>query len=220
MLVRPLSPYCSPALAARTHACLGISPFNGYFTRERIRDLAGWALKRFSAVHLYMPDGPTAATLEALGYPPDRAASKARAQCRYLRNKMLRALEDLGVPDPERLILDSAALADNTRYQKLLGEVHSLFNGDPGFRHACLDATRWVLESRIALDQMTEARLRTAVPYLLAELPLFSHTPDIIGKAASVFCYHRPPWFVDDLFHRRLAWRPLPQQGFAVVTRS
>ena len=219
MLVRPLSPHCAPALGTRTHACLGISPFNGYFTTERIRDLAAWALKRFEAVHLYVPDGPTAVTLQALGYPPARAAAKARAQCRYLRNKMVRALDDLGLAEPERLILDSAALSDNTRYTDLLGRVHTLFDSDPVFQRACLEATRWVLDGRLTPDQMTEARLRTAVPYLLAELPLFTHTPDIVGRSASVFCYHRPPRFVNDLFHHRLAWRPLARQGFAVVTR-
>ncbi|ASU81838.1 tRNA-dependent cyclodipeptide synthase [Nocardiopsis gilva YIM 90087] len=219
MLVRPLSPYCVPALAERTHACLGISPFNGYFTTGRIRDLAAWALNRFESMHLYMPDGPTATTLAALGYAPARAAAKARSQCRYLRNKMVRALDDLGVPAPEELILDSAALADNTRYQELLNDAHALFDHDSEFRRSCLEAARWVLHGRIAPDEMSQERLRTAVPYLLAELPLFSHTPEIVDVSVSVFCYHRPPEFVEHLVHRRLAWCPLPKQGFAVVTR-
>ncbi|MBB4932289.1 cyclo(L-tyrosyl-L-tyrosyl) synthase [Lipingzhangella halophila] len=218
--MRPLSWRCVSSLAERSHACLGISPFNSYFTSERIKNLAGWALKRFEAVHLYMPDGPTAATLEAAGYLPERAAAKSRIQCKYLRNKMVRALTELGVAEPRRIILDSNALADNVRYQELLGDVHALFERDTDFRRACLDAGRWVLEGRLSPGAMTEGRLRTAAPYLLAELPMFTHTPDIVGADASVFCYHRPPEFVERLFHRRLAWHPQSRQGFAVVTTA
>lgn len=48
----------------------------------------------------------------------------------------------------------------------------------------------------------------------LAELPLFLDTPRIAGVAASVFCYHQMPAFLDDLFHRRLRLCPVAGQGY------
>ncbi|CAM3752918.1 tRNA-dependent cyclodipeptide synthase [Nocardiopsis rhodophaea] len=212
--VRPLSPSCTAALDQGEHACLGISPFNGYFTTERITVLARWALDRFSTVHLYMPDGPSALTLEASGYPRRRAAAKARRQANYLRNKMIRALDAVGVAEPQRMILDSGTLAGNRRYERLLGKAHVLFDADAVFREACLNAGRWVLADRVESAELTTERLGIAARYLLAELPFFTHTPHIVGTASSVFCYHRPPEFVERVFQRRLPWRPHDGQGF------
>ncbi|GHE39178.1 hypothetical protein GCM10018771_19570 [Streptomyces cellulosae] len=56
--------------------------------------------------------------------------------------------------------------------------------------------------------------------YFLAELPLFLDTPRIAGVAASVFCYHQVPVFLDDLFHHRLALRPVSGQGYLHVVEA
>ncbi|ASU82211.1 tRNA-dependent cyclodipeptide synthase [Nocardiopsis gilva YIM 90087] len=212
--VRPLSPSCASAFDKGEHACLGISPFNGYFTTERITVLARWALDRFSTVHLYMPDGPSALTLEASGYPRRRASAKARRQANYLRNKMIRALDAVGAAEPQGMILDSGTLAGNRRYERLLGEAHALFDADAAFQEACLDAGRWILADRVESAELTTERMGIAARYLLAELPFFTHTPHIVGTASSVFCYHRPPDFVERLFQRRLPWGPQDGQGF------
>lgn len=90
---------CKQILTRRAHACFGVSPFNSYFTTERVTELAKWGLSEFDAVHFFVPDAPAAYTLEALGYPPERAAHKARRQGQYVRNKIRRALADLGVSD-------------------------------------------------------------------------------------------------------------------------
>jgi cyclo(L-tyrosyl-L-tyrosyl) synthase len=66
-------------------------------------------------MHFFVPDAPAAYTLEALGYPPERAAHKAHRQGRYVRNKVLRALADAGVRTPERLVLGWSEPKDNPR---------------------------------------------------------------------------------------------------------
>lgn len=215
--VRPISGACAAPLASRAHACLGISPFNGYFTTERIITLAGWALDNFAAVHLFVPDVPAGATLEALGYSPERAAAKARRQACYLRNKICRALETLGVPDPTEMILDWAALSRNARYRERLTATRDRFESDPDFASTCVEATRWVLQDRLEPQEITTPRLRIAVDYLLAELPLFLDTPRIVGRPSSVFCYHQSTEFLERLYARRLTVSPADGQGFAVV---
>ncbi|MFG1710978.1 tRNA-dependent cyclodipeptide synthase [Nonomuraea sp. M3C6] len=217
LAARPISRHCVGPFLARSHACLGISPFNGYFTTERITELAAWALRTFSAVHLFVPDVPAAMTLQALGYPPDRAATKARRQAGYLRNKICRALETLRVAEPTTLILDWAALSGNPVYSGHLRAVSDLFDSDVDFQETCLEATRWVLEGRLKDSEITRAQLRLAVDYLLAELPLFIDTATIVGQSASVFCYHQATPFLQRLYGRELAVRPVDRQGFAVL---
>ncbi|MGP3921065.1 tRNA-dependent cyclodipeptide synthase [Nonomuraea sp. 10N515B] len=215
--MQPISLSCERPLAERAHACLGISPFNGYFTTERITQLTAWALRTFSNVHLFVPDVPAAATLQALGYSPQRAATKARRQASYLSNKICRALASLGVPDPSGRILDWAALSQNTRYRELLNATYELFKSDDEFADVCVEATGWVLHGRLEPEQITARRLEIAVDYLLAELPLFLDTAAIVGQPGSVFCYHTSTGFLERLYARELPVKPADGQGFAVV---
>lgn len=217
-VVRPLTANCARNFAQRSHACFGISPFNSYFSIPRITALASWTLSQFDAVHFFVPDVPAAHTLEAVGYSPERARHKARRQGRYVYNKIFRALADLGVTAPERLILNWSALRENSRYLQLLGEAHALFDEDPEFRATCLAASAWVLDGRLPDGAVpTEQQLRVAVRYLLAEFPLFVDTSGVVGTDASVFCYHHAPAFLEQLYEGALPWKSAKSQGFLVV---
>lgn len=149
VIAQPLTPQCARHLRSREHACLGISPFNSYFTEAQIRRLARWAFRTFSTVHFFVPDAAAAHTLEALGYPAKKAAAKARRQGQYLLNKIRRALACLGISRPDELILDSRALTTNTRYTQLLADAEHRFHTDPTFAEQLLDASRWVLDKRL-----------------------------------------------------------------------
>ncbi|MFF2511294.1 tRNA-dependent cyclodipeptide synthase [Streptomyces sp. NPDC058086] len=211
----PLTARCRTAFLGRVHACLGISPFNSHFSAQRIACLVRWGLATFTDVHFFVPDTAAAHTLEALGYPPERAAWKARRQGQYVRNKITKALADNGVLDPGPYLLDGQALASNPAYEELTAHVEQRFRKDTGFAQACLSASAWVLERRLPPGrQPTQEQLRGAVRYFLAELPLFLDTPRIAGTAASVFCYHEVPQVLADLYHHRLSLHPAPEQGF------
>jgi cyclo(L-tyrosyl-L-tyrosyl) synthase len=215
----PLCGRCGPHLDSGLHACFGISPFNGHFTRERVAALAAWGHKRFQSMHFFVPDEPAAATLEALGYSPERAAFKARRQANLVKNKIRAALAGVGVDDPEASILDWATLTANDRYRQLLDTVTVLFETDVGSRAACLDATAWVLEGRMpTATSPTASQLSCAVRYLLAELPLFVDTAGIVGEEVSVFCYHDRVSFLERFYRGELALKPLARQGFALVS--
>jgi cyclo(L-tyrosyl-L-tyrosyl) synthase len=218
--VRPLTADCAVALARADHVCVGVSPFNGYFTPQRLAWLAAWALGEFEVVHFFVPDEPAAYTLQALGYPPRRAAHKARRQGAYVKNKIRRALTELGVIDPEPYLLDSATLHANAVFTNRLAEAHMLYRKDAAFAAACQDASRWVLDGRLPTAGLEARRLELAARYFLAELPLFADSVGITGRHTSVFCYHQAPPFLQRFYRRELTWQPQAGQGFAVVTAS
>jgi tRNA-dependent cyclodipeptide synthase len=58
--------------------------------------------------------------------------------------------------------------------------------------------------------------LQIAVAYLLAELPSLANTTAIVEQSSSVFCYHWATSFLERLYGRKLALRPVDRQGFAV----
>ncbi|MEV0676132.1 tRNA-dependent cyclodipeptide synthase [Actinosynnema sp. NPDC050436] len=221
LLPTPLTEHCAAPLRSGRHVCIGVSPFNSYFTVERIAALARWAMREFERFHFFVPDRAAVHTLEALGYDPARARLKARRQGQYVVNKICRALRDLDVPCPADHVLDGAALAENPCYQGLLAQAHGLFATDEGFAGQCLEATRWVLDRRLPDGAApTDTQLRQAVRYFLAELPMFVDTPAVAGVDSSVFAYHQRVGFLELLYARELAWRPRPEQGFVVLRPS
>ncbi|MCX5582943.1 tRNA-dependent cyclodipeptide synthase [Streptomyces erythrochromogenes] len=218
MAVTPMSAECGAVAARAEHACIGISPFNGYFSAERIRELAEWGLERFARVDFFVPDAASAFTLEALGYTPERAAWKARRQGQYTRNKIRAALTGLGVADPEDRVLGWAELDGNAAFARLHAQGCEQYGRDEGFRAACQEAAGWVLAGKLPNSEPPDERqIESAVRYFLAELPLFLDTPAIVGAGASVFCYHQPPDVLRRLYGRELSLHPAPGQGFAVV---
>lgn len=216
----PISETCHKNYQLRAHACFGISPFNSYFSEERIRELALWGKSQFKSMHFFVPDVPSSYTLEALGYTPEKAAWKARRQCQYLHNKIHRALTSAGFLDTQacEMVINWEILSTNERYLALYDEIQNRFETDELFQADCIEASRWVLERRVPEGQsLTQEMLKSAVRYLLTEIPLFLDTVGIVGKEASVFCYHQRVQFLDDLFNRKLPIQPSVGQGFVVI---
>lgn len=215
----PMSAQCGDVMARAEHACIGISPFNSYFSTERTRALAAWGRERFAQVDFFVPDAPSAFTFEALGYSPERAAWKARRQGQYTRNKIRTALTGLGVADPEDRILGWAELDGNDAFAQLHQRCRELYQDDETFGAACREAAGWVLSGKLPDGSSpSEQQVECAVRYFLAELPLFIDTPAIVGSGSSVFCYHQPPDVLRRLYGRELSLHPAQGQGFAVVT--
>ncbi|GAA3188135.1 cyclo(L-leucyl-L-leucyl) synthase [Streptomyces virens] len=214
----PLTERCGGLLSEATHVCIGVSPFNSYFSTPRLRRLAGWALRRFGNVHFFVPDAVAAYTLEALGYEPDRARHKARRQGQYVHNKIATALHTLGVANPDRHVLGMDRLYGTPRYLTLLDEAYRCFQEDEDFRTACLGASHWVLERNLPPGATPgEEQLHSAARYFLAELPLFADAGGITGHRPSLFVYHQRVAFLERFYRRELSWRPTDGQGFLVV---
>ncbi|AXK33858.1 tRNA-dependent cyclodipeptide synthase [Streptomyces armeniacus] len=222
--VEPLTAGCGELLPRATHVCIGVSPFNGYFRTPRITALAEWALRTFDGCHFFVPDTVAAYTLQAQGYPLGRARHKAQRQGQYVHNKVATALRSLAVPDPCEQVWGMDRLRRNARYAELLDEANGLFDGDRRFRDACLDASRWVLEHKLAPGaEPTREQLLLAVRYFLAELPLFADSGGIAAAegagdgGVSMFVYHQRVRFLERFYGGELPWSAAPGQGFLVV---
>ncbi|MFH8365825.1 tRNA-dependent cyclodipeptide synthase [Streptomyces sp. NPDC018031] len=216
--IEPLTENCGIVLQKASHACIGVSPFNSYFSTTRLTALAGWALSQFDSCHFFVPDTAAAYTLEALGYPPDRARHKAQRQGQYVHNKITTALRHLGVEEPAGLILGMDRLSRNARYGELLETAQALFRDDDAFRAACLDASHWVLDRKLPPGAVpTDEQLLLAVRYFLAELPLFVDSAGITETGASMFVYHHRVDFLERFYRNQLSWSPEAGQGFLVV---
>lgn len=216
----PITERCRKALQTKAHVCFGMSPFNSYFTDQRIQELAIWGKKEFEAMHFFVPDVPSAYTLEALGYTSERAAWKARRQAQYLHNKINKALISTGcsVIEAEEMFLGWEKLSKNSRYLELAQQVKEQYEQDANFRKACLEASKWVLEKRIAdTENLTSGVLESAVRYLLAEIPLFLDSAAIVGAKSSIFCYHQCIPFLENLFNNRFPMSVASLQGFVVI---
>ncbi|WP_409465465.1 tRNA-dependent cyclodipeptide synthase [Amycolatopsis sp. GA6-003] len=215
----PLSSGCARLYPDVRHACVGVSPFNGYFTAERLIRLAAWTAGHFAEFCFFVPDEVTAYTLEALGYPPARAKQKAHRQSCHVHNKIAAALRALDVPDPESRILGMARLRELPAYRRLLAAAENCFETDRAFRSACYGASTWVLQGRTG-NAPDEEALRLAVRYFLAELPLFAGSGLITGNPRSMFVYHQRVPFLEKFFAREFSFRPEPGQGFLVVAEA
>ncbi|MFF3290117.1 tRNA-dependent cyclodipeptide synthase [Streptomyces sp. NPDC003023] len=219
--IEPLTENCRAVMTGAPHVCIGVSPFNSYFSTHRLTALAQWALSEFVDCHFFIPDSAAAYTMEALGYPPERARHKARRQGAYVHNKVRTALQGLGVEDPDSRILGMDRLQRTPRYTELLSKAQALYVRDEDFRIACLGASHWVLDRKLPPGaEPTPEQLELAVRYFLAELPLFTDTAGIVGSSTpgSLFVYHHRVAFLERFYRRELGWTPAPGQGFLVVS--
>ncbi len=216
----PVTPVCAGLLNMREHAVIGISPFNSYFSEEKIESLISWARERFKSFHIYVPDGPAVFTLEASGYTNARARKKARRQSSWLANKIGRAMGKLGIEDQrqEELLLNSNRLDALENYQSLLDDMYALYETDLWFRDGCLKSSRWVLNGKVEdSETLTPEVLNSAVRYFLAEMPFFINSAQITGAPSSLFVYHQCPDFVRQLLVEKRGEIVSERQGFLVV---
>jgi cyclo(L-tyrosyl-L-tyrosyl) synthase len=195
-------------------ALIGISPFNSYFSLERIQAIVEFCARDERPVALFIPDDVTRFTLQARGYTAGDALRKTRRQIQYLRNKIDRAVDGRRVP-----VIGCAELESNSAYAQHHALFLQAFENDLPFREKCLDTTRWVLSAKEDEEVGMEAAL-LGVRYLLAELPLFFNAPVILGAREVVFVYHQCPDLIAGMY--RQPTRPFvsPGQGFGVLSNQ
>ena len=214
--VYPVTKNCQLLYEQREHAVLGISPFNSYFSVEKIATLSNWAANNFKGFNLFIPDEPSAYTLIALGYDKVKATRKAKRQANYLRNKCIKALVglDLSRNEAEEIILDFRCLNQSASYLSTLESYEDKYTNDLEFRQKCIETSKWALETQA--KEIRSDMLEIAVKYLLAEMPLFFNSTSILNKNKVVFCYRNCPLFVQTIFEEKDSII-LNGQGFLVI---
>ncbi|MBX9697459.1 MAG: tRNA-dependent cyclodipeptide synthase, partial [Alphaproteobacteria bacterium] len=90
-----------PKTHPNSHALIGISPFNGYFTTSNIEKTLIWAHSNFENFEVFTMDKASKYNLIAMGYSENEAIKKAKKQDQHLKNKIIRGLESIGFSEDE-----------------------------------------------------------------------------------------------------------------------
>jgi tRNA-dependent cyclodipeptide synthase len=211
----PQTPNCRRLMESGVHALIGISLYSGYYTRERCVQLAEWGTKHFKSIDFLVLDKAMLRTLQARGYPHDKAVLEARKQGRKARNKAIEALRAVSIPQPETRVFwwdfwDS--LQTKVGYQKVRSEVQKCYESDTLLRDACDNFARHL----VGEDGGAE-RVGLAVKGVLTVLPFFIDTPSILGVAESVWFAHERIPLGDLLYGGKFSLRPAKTQGVIVL---
>jgi tRNA-dependent cyclodipeptide synthase len=202
------------------HVLVGLSPWNGRYSPEYIRDLISWLHPRFDTIDVVIPGYEAAYTLIAAGHPPARAVHRARRAYRQLRNPAVRALADLGVADPARHVRSLTRLHAEPAYRESLDRARDAYLADARIRGACRAITTEVVRNAAGGRRpagVTEIDL--AVSYVIAEIPLLTDAPGLFGTRGTVFVYHRSSPLVSAIADGNSTLTAAPGQAWAVVSR-
>lgn len=116
----PVNYQSSLILQKGEFAFVGISPFNSYFSVEKIIRILRTVADNFDDFAIFIPDQISRHTLEALGYQKN-IHQKIRRQDNYLKNKAKRALialenEEISNEDQEDLVVLKSSSRAHIKY--------------------------------------------------------------------------------------------------------
>ena len=193
---------CEQIFALKTHALLGISPFNSYYSEENIRNLFYWTSSNFSSFNIFIPDTLPIYTFLALGYEKQKAEKKTRRQVSYLTNKVYKALAHIGISleEAQRRIINVSSMEVNDNYLKLRQYCYDLYESNIEFQNECNQCRDFILAGyNININEPEKYKI--AIRYLLDEMPFFIDSPAILGIQNSMFIYHEIPHFIHYLYN-------------------
>ncbi|MFC6879353.1 MULTISPECIES: tRNA-dependent cyclodipeptide synthase [Actinomadura] len=213
--VVPYTSNCEHLCERAEHVLVGVSPGNGYFNRERLAGLLRWAGATFARVDAIVPDASLVHTYQALGQSPATAWKNASRKAGKTCRRIVRAWEQIGVPQHERRLHLLSEFMDHPVYVRLRAQVEKAIGADPVLREAFLEASRRVLQAYLN-QEPTDEQVEESKNYLAAEMPLCLDTPAILDVPSSVNVYHQRLPTLERMFtspHMDVS----PLQGHAVV---
>src|SRR3954467_11476629 len=115
---------------------IGMSPGNSYFTEQIIRELIKSVVEKYGRAAIFVADIPAISTYIALGYPENRARrDKALPQGNNLRNKVQRAMSELGYSTDQVKVIDwESEIESDQDYQEKYKQVLELYNTNETFQ--------------------------------------------------------------------------------------
>jgi cyclo(L-tyrosyl-L-tyrosyl) synthase len=146
---------------SKEHALVGTSPFNSYYEENNLKKLFSWSLNYFKEVGVFIPDGISAYTLQAIGYPEDKAKRKGRLHDNNLKHKVIRiralVANKLSEVEAENKIVFLSNLMCNQKYLKFHNAYKELYEKDENFKNGCLATSKLVLVSKNFTDTVKTA---------------------------------------------------------------
>lgn len=173
--VQPYTPHCRVIHDEGEHAVIGISSGNGYFSHQRVLDLAAWGLDNFRQVDLIWTDMHVAEQFEALGYGSVEAQRKTVKNLRGVRAKVTAAVGSLD-PSGQRLRgRPMSGLVQIPAYRKIRDELDVMLKDDKEFRDVCDQLATRFLETKVGGLGATQQQRQACIRYVCAEVPLPRH---------------------------------------------
>ncbi len=178
-----------------------MSPGNGYFKDEVVKELLRKVIEKYGKTAVLIADIPAISTYIALGYPENRARrDKALPQGNNLRNKVQRAMTELGYSKDQVKIIDwDVKIQNNLNYQEKYKQVLNLYNSNKAFQDEANNATKGVLDySNKKISDVISA-VKIAVHYLLSEFAFMEFAPEYLQAKKVSYIYHKK-WPVYELY--------------------
>ncbi|SDP97318.1 cyclo(L-tyrosyl-L-tyrosyl) synthase [Actinopolyspora xinjiangensis] len=216
-VVDPVTSNCRSIFERGEHVVFGVSPGNSYFSVALLTDLLGWLSEIFSRIDVVVPDSGLEHTYHALGYTVRGAERKARGEVNAVRNRVLRAWDNLGGPRGSDALSMLSMLFDNRNYVEKLAECESTVKGDDDLWEACVAVSRNILMGRGVEEVSNAERERRAMRYIIEELPLVLDSARIFDAPSSMCFYHRRTLLAEMIFSEGSALRASSRQGYALV---
>ncbi|ASU79037.1 tRNA-dependent cyclodipeptide synthase [Actinopolyspora erythraea] len=145
------------------------------------------------------------------------AARKARGEINAVRNRILRAWDNLGGPRRSDALCMLSMLFENRTYVEKLAECESIVKGGDDLWEACVAVSRNILMGRGVEEVSNAERERRAMRYIIEEIPLVLDSARIFEAPSSMCFYHHRKPLAEMIFSEGSALRASSRQGYALV---
>lgn len=174
------------------HALIGISPFNGYFSAEKIKLIIKWTKEHFKSFTVFYPDTLSAHTLAPMGYTKEKIAEKVKRADINITNKIKNALTELEYSDSEiqRILVKFTQIQEHPRYLELLKTFKYKFEHDKEVRDLCINLAEAVVKNNGKDVVADQEKIDEAAMYIIKECSFLLDIPTIFNVNSAVFIYH------------------------------
>lgn len=172
----------------KDYAIIAVSPYNSYFSVEKIKLHIHWVRKNFKDFYIYYPSKLHINNLIAKGYSTQHAKKKSQKQDKDCLNRIVRAAAELGISQEklESHLLTTEKLEYIPSYHKALDKIYTLYENDIEFN----SSVNKMLKYWFGEDEMSSEIIKYAKVYLLSEIAVVSHGTNILNIPSSLFVYH------------------------------
>lgn len=201
---------------------LGMSPGNSHFNDNEVKSLINKVVDEHDRVAVLIADIPAISTYIALGYKENRARrDKAIPQGNALRNRVERAVEELGLREDQVRIIDwGNEVEENMDYKKHYSDINNLYNSNKDFQKEVDDTTKAVLDGSGKKIEDINKAVKIAMHYLLSEIAFLEFAPKLLNVNKIVYVYHKD-WIVyEDYIVGKFDGRTREKMGFLLIKEN
>lgn len=176
---------------------IGISPGNGYFSKDRLEVILMGVASYFAEVVVIVPDLPALHTYRALGYDEHRAVERMKKHRQEINRCCRRASEQVLLnfgKNNIRLLTWSDGFSEEDDYQQSYERAVKLFQNNPEFQESILRNTERYILARLEeqnVQQLGGMRkiVEKAAYYLIEEMALHEVLQKLLGKEPIISYY-------------------------------